>query len=211
MLTPSEINVLNLGNIWYSPGSVAILCKASWKKQEGTFIKQKVIWKTMFRKTLTILHILFHVGSNVFIFCYYNNGAKYVISGQNKKNIEFFLFYLQKEVSMKNMEGCKDLQLFWLHRSQHRLLWFLCSRAAVPQKARECYEASALLDPSPFLWETHTIMAQCKGTKAENKDKYSFNVTQNTNLCHQQTLPPDLCLESHLRLPDQVWQLWGAL
>lgn len=127
---------------------------------------------------------------------------------KTRKRIEFYCCMYEKRSVWRKW---KDLQLSWLHRSQHRLLWFLCSRAAVPQKARECCEASTLLDPSPFLRETHTNMAQCKGTREENKERYSINVTQNTNLCHQQTLPPDPCLESHLRLPDQVWQLWGAL
>lgn len=35
-LTPSEMKVLKRGSIWYSPGSVAMLCRASWGGK-GTF------------------------------------------------------------------------------------------------------------------------------------------------------------------------------
>lgn len=35
--TPSDIKVQNLGSIWYKPGSVAKLCKASWGTEETNF------------------------------------------------------------------------------------------------------------------------------------------------------------------------------
>lgn len=45
---------------------------------------------------------------------------------------------------------------------------------------------------------------QGRGTGQENKEKIHFNIKQNTDLCHQQPLPPDPCLESYLPPPDQV-------
>lgn len=46
---------------------------------------------------------------------------------------------------------------------------------------------------------------QGRGTGQEKKEeKIHFNIKQNTDLCHQQPLPPDPCLESYLPPPDQV-------